>query len=760
MKIYLFEFYNYSQRIVYKLDNISDYKEKFNVYEEHFIRNFTFNDYINTEITINLLDSEFRPNYLILCDDLDNIKSRWYVVNMTLKSGLKQHTLTLKRDIITDKIDKLYEMNNILINRGYCTIDNPAFFNKENISVNEITQSLDLLKDYTKSAWLVAYITNNNDTSLKTVKFGNAKLNISKEFNNLSELDSLFKDKYAIKENTTLVIKSKDTARNNTAYHRYILKTDYYSKINSSYSEDSRILLNNTNIETIYSNIKPLINSAYNNITSSFFNKYNNKIIKVGDKYYILTLSYGNNIEIFLKNNSTIRQKLESLGCSFEEYTTSNNYRTNYAYIAYAYGITYSLEEITTNVFEYNISTTRRKTNACYDIICSPLSGKYVRHTGENLTIQENNVIELYRQLSTYWGSALYDVQILPFCPVPDLVDSNGLITMTSGNVGVLYDDITTHINGIIQFSAVLVCYVRDIDITFNIEKSINIDNTSKVDYLTTKFKLVSPNFSSEYELPVWENYGIDYFNVDMTLLPNNPWIKINPIYNYLNGKDLDDNKGLIISGSLSITTVSNAWTEYVLQNSNYSQIFESQIAYQEYQNKMSLISSGIQSGVKALGTGVTAGLINPIAGITAGVGSAIAGVVDLSVQNDMNNRQIAYQREQWNLQNGNIKAKPNTLSKITSINRNFKYFPYIVKYTCTDIEKEQVDKYLHLYGMNINQIGTIKDYNKENYYISCTLLDKDINFKLSSNEYENLKSELESGFYLLNYIDTVKEEL
>lgn len=759
MKVYLFEFYNYSQRIVYKLNNINEYKEKFNVYEEHSIRNFTFNDYINTEITINLLDSEFRPNYLILCDDLDNIKSRWYIINMSLKSGLKQHTLSLRRDIITDKIDKLYEMDNILINRGYCDINNPAFFNKENISVNEIPQQLDLLKDYTKSAWLVAYVANNNDNALKTVKFGNVKLSISKEFNNLSELDSLFKDKYAIKENTTLVIKTKDTAKNNTAYHRYILKTDYYSKINASYSEDSRILLNNNDIETIYSNIKSLINSAYNNITTSFFNKYHNKIIKVGNKYYILTLSYGNNIEIFLKNNSTIKQKLESLGCSFEEYTTSNDYRDNYAYIAYAYGLTYSIEEINNNTFEYSISTTRRKTNACYDIICSPLSGKYNRYSGENITIQENNVIELYRQLSTYWGSALYDVQILPFCPVPDLVDSNGLITMTSGNVGVLYDDITSLVNGITQFSSVLVCYVRDIDITFNIEKTIDIDITSKADYLTTKFKLISPNFSSEYELPVWENFGIDYFNVDMTLLPNSPWIKINPIYNYLNGKDLDDNKGLIISGSLSITTISNAWTEYVLQNSNYSQIFESQIAYQEYQNKMSLISSGIQSSVKSVGTGVMASLLNPIAGIASGVGSAIAGGIDLAVQNDMNNRQIAYQREQWNLQNGNIKAKPNTLSKITSINRNFKYFPYIVKYTCTDIEKEQVNKYLHLYGMNINQIGTIKDYNKENYYISCTLLDKDINFKLSSNEYENLKSELESGFYLLNYIDTVMEE-
>ena len=760
MKVYLFEFYNYSQRIVYKLNNINEYKEKFNVYEEHYIRNFTFNDYINTEITINLLDSEFRPNYLILCDDLDNIKSRWYIINMSLKSGLKQHTLSLRRDIITDKIDKLYEMDNILINRGYCNITNPAFFNKENISVNEIPQDLTLLKDYTKSAWLVAYVANNNDNALKTVKFGSTKLNIVKEFNNLSEVDSLFKDKYLYQNSTTLSLKTKSTLNPiSTFYTRYIISTGgIYADNYTNTSNNTRIVRpDSVSKETIYNTIKPLVATIYNNISKNFINQYNGKLIKCGTKYYKISFSF-EDYSTYI-SNTTIEQAIKKINCSIEQYNTDVEEQNYYLRLLNCLKLNYSLEEITTNTFEYSISTNRRKTNACYDIICSPLSGKYTRNTGENLTIQENNVIELYKQLSTYWGSALYDVQILPFCPIPDLVDSNGVITMTTGNVGVLYDDITTYVDGIIQFSTVLVCYARDIDITFNIENSIDIDTTSKVDYLTTKFKLISPNFSSEYELPVWENFGIDYFNVDMTLLPNSPWIKINPIYNYLNGKDLDDNKGLIISGSLSITTVSNAWTEYVLQNSNYSQIFESQIAYQEYQNKMSLISSGIQSGVKALGTGVTAGLINPIAGIVTGVSSAIAGGIDLAVQNDMNNRQIAYQREQWNLQNGNIKAKPNTLSKITSINRNFKYFPYIVKYTCTDIEKEQVDKYLHLYGMNINQIGTIKDYNKENYYISCTLLDKDINFKLSSNEYENLKSELESGFYLLNYIDTVMEE-
>jgi hypothetical protein len=118
-----------------------------------------------------------------------------------------------------------------------------------------------------------------------------------------------------------------------------------------------------------------------------------------------------------------------------------------------------------------------------------------------------------------------------------------------------------------------------------------------------------------------------------------------------------------------------------VYNNANYSQLFDSQIAYQEYQNKMSLISSGISSVSSAISTGATVGTglsimpgtgaFGAVAGTIAGGVSLAAGIADLAVQKDMTKKAIEYETEQYNLSLGNIKSQPSTISKITAFNIN-----------------------------------------------------------------------------------------
>ena len=59
----------------------------------------------------------------------------------------------------------------------------------------------------------------------------------------------------------------------------------------------------------------------------------------------------------------------------------------------------------------------------------------------------------------------------------------------------------------------------------------------------------------------------------------------------------------------------------------------------------------------------------------------------------------------------GNIKALPQSLTKVSSLTENNKIFPFIEFYECTEEEKEALRNKLTYNGMTIMRIGFIKDY-------------------------------------------------
>ena len=804
-KIKLLNFHHYTERSIDKYEDIDSYNDYSHIDREIF--NFTFNNYISTSLDIKL-EEDFKPNYLLLIKD-DKIHSRWYITNISQNSG-NQHKLSLKRDIIADNLDTIMNLPNTYITKGYTDINNSCFFNKEDLIVNEIPKKLYPLRDELGCPWLVAYVNKydikSSDSSRPEDKNPwtvNYKTNLNLSYNyeeSLSTAKANLTSLYLVKDEhiyINIVIISTNYPTN-----AWIVQFDLLNRTNkiignvdqadlSKYPNYIKVTLNTTlnsfcsaMSDTFYDNRNTIINLLfpdYNKLNSmselmniSF--KYKNSIIKDSNKYYEidnnvensyltnLKDTYLNNYQNLFNNILTIMKNKDSSVTSVVGRATANT--SIYISTLHSY-LSYTVKQLNSTDSSITISKTRRTCgNSLYDIICSPLKIKgntLYSIDGEYYSLNDDETFSFYNNLSNCIGTSnVYDIQILPYCPIRDVLkynsDSDALeIKLNSSDENIIYQ----------KKNNLLLLYVNNINISFDIDTSSNNnysnpslmfekdEDISKKNYLTNKYKLVSPNFSSEYEIPLYENKGILYMNVDMTLLPNNPWIKINPIYNYLNGKDLDDIRGLIIGGSLSISQISNSWTEYILQNSNYSQLFESQIAYQEYQNKMSMTSTAIQSGLTALGTGFTGGLINPVLGAIGGTASGVAGLIDNIVQAGMNKKQIEFQKEQWNLQLGNIKNKPNVLSKITSINKNFKYFPFIIHYKSTDEEIENVENYLKLNGMTINRIGKLVDYYNLDYYLAGEIKDYDnidLNL-LSSEEYEYLKNEIKQGFYLLNYI-------
>ena len=231
--------------------------------------------------------------------------------------------------------------------------------------------------------------------------------------------------------------------------------------------------------------------------------------------------------------------------------------------------------------------------------------------------------------------------------------------------------------------------------------------------------RLCSPNYNGVFEFSPHKNGGIAYFNVDYQYKPYSPYIHINPNFGGLYGQDFNDGRGLILGGDFSLTTLTDAWKQYQIENKNYEAIFQSQIEMMEYQNKLGR-AQDIVSAITGTVTGATSGAFTgamvgggkgaAIGGLIGGTLSAGAGVADVILNEKLRKKTLDYTETQHELALGNIKALPNTLTKITAINNNNKLWPFLELYEATPEEMAAFRLKLIYDGMTINRIGTIKE--------------------------------------------------
>lgn len=93
--------------------------------------------------------------------------TRWFIVEAKRTRG-NQYELTLKRDTIADNFDTLINCP-AYIKKGVLSDTNPLILNSEGVSVNQKKSGETLLKDKTGSAWIVGYMAKNApSTSIST----------------------------------------------------------------------------------------------------------------------------------------------------------------------------------------------------------------------------------------------------------------------------------------------------------------------------------------------------------------------------------------------------------------------------------------------------------------------------------------------------------------------------------------------------------------------------------------------------------------
>lgn len=251
-------------------------------------------------------------------------------------------------------------------------------------------------------------------------------------------------------------------------------------------------------------------------------------------------------------------------------------------------------------------------------------------------------------------------------------------------------------------------------------ESEIPANVAMKIDNECKLYRLVSPNYQGEFEFSPVKNGGIDRFNVDCTYKPYNPYIHVNPDFGGMYGDDYNDSRGLICQGDFTVGMISDAFTNYELQNKNFQQIFNRQIQNMDVSNEIARQEQAVKSitgTVTGAASGAVAGamvgggygaIAGAVVGLAGGAAGGIADYVNLEKQLK-ENKNYAVDMYNYNLQN--IKALPYTITRCTALTFNNKLFPFIERYECTEEEKQAFIYKLKYDGMTVNAIGKISDY-------------------------------------------------
>lgn len=738
--VYFLKYNNYFNKILKKKNTIQEYLE-YQVGQRQTDANFIPGNGISTTHIINYGWSlNDNPDYVVVTDSQNNILSRWFVIDAD-RTRAGQYSLTLKRDILADEIDNILEAP-AFITKAKLENTDPMIFNDEAIRVNQILDSEHLLKDETGVPWIVAYLPKHDQEIKdeqgnviswegKTVHGLSSVPSANFSANSILDFESMLLDGYKILTGFIANVRC-----HNTLDQTFRMNLTYKNS-NLSFSRTNVTSNNRFNVNTYeYSKLANVLkvglidglcndHSMQEDYSSyvSTIEEYNGKTVLIAGVVYRISITLSeettNTVEsyepaftnTYLSTKSELENEnlLDSVGGTPGEivYVNEYSYKT----------ITVNLTEIPGIDVYFDISIARRSLkDQPYDMICFP----YKDQEGNTAGIKLNSIAQSYdadamlniatNLITTYGSSVVYDVQILPYCPIRDLLNANGEISIINNDLGVKATSIKDGEDNVVGYA--FYCY--ESSATFDIAYTISSDNP-KIDHITKLYRLSSPNYDGEYEFDPYMNGGVEYFNVDFTYLPYQPWIKINPNYKYLYGKDLNDSRGLICGGNYSIAQMNDAWANYQLNNVNYQNIFDRQIKNMKFNNKWQLIDQAVSSGASALTQGLgIGGLINPIAGVGSGIASAIGGGVDLYITRQKQKEALGYSKDLYNYNLQNVQALPQTISKVTAFNFNSKYFPFLQVYKTTDEEKQAVENKLRWNGMSVGRIGTLNEFIRD----------------------------------------------
>ena len=750
--LYTLEWENYYDRRVHP-DLLDIPNKGLGIYLEYALKthqgvNFNPNDHINTEVILNITENEI-GNYLIVTNEDNTIVSRWYIIEAVRVRG-GQYKLILHRDVITDYWN-IIRSSPALIEKCNLSYNNPLLFNNEDMTFNQIKTDETLLKDNSNCPWIVAYVAKNRAQTPNAIwSASNIQVNpnslipfvvLQDPIEDYLATNSVFYGAYReleyriYPENyADFVINGFGGEVTTTINSTQNGSSTLYASVYLNYNHQFESAIANGVDKVGLANLQNATNSyTYyhsENDVAAFLNR-NGRIIQDGnDNYYRMIIKEelsesivhqvaSGSLYNLLSNVVSNSKTLDGGGTERNAFSGSPNSKS-FGIVAKYNKYVMTVEPITSSLVSYNIPNNHYAAteDAQYDILAFPYGEVEIDYGSEtNMIINKDIELAVAQAMAKNAGSACYDIQLVPYCPLPDAIFDKGKLRLPSD----LYYSIIRDNN---DAEVGLILNIPKANFTTDLIYKIPAATTSigrKVNNECDKWRLCSPNFSNYFDFSVEKNGGVQYFNVDCCYKPYTPYIHINPNFNGLYGQDFNDPRGLVCGGDFSLSQVTDAWQEYQLQNKNFQQTFDRQIQNMEFNNRIGLaqdifgaVAGTGQGAVSGAASGAMIGAMGGPVGMAAGAAvggslSGVGGVADIVLNQLSRSEALDYNKDLFGYQLGNIKALPYTLSKISALNDNNKIFPVLEYYTATDIEKEALVNKVAYNGMTNMTIGRIE---------------------------------------------------
>ncbi len=798
MDLILLHFNNYFNRKLKKLDSVDNYLSSDSEYVIFQNFNFNPNDGVETEVVVGAKDLKANDSfdYLLVCDLVSRtIDSRWFIIE-SVRTRNGQYRMSVKRDILVDEYDNVVEAP-IYIEKAIINDPNsPLLFNNESLQVNQIKKREILLKDKTNVPWLVMYIKKGviGDTSIDCpINFNNDEnegiyvINTpitNWEYYGFTNESSPLKQAWFY----SLIINFYDTM--GTANVNDAINKAYINSVSrgvEAWKGNKKTNLkiierNRDNVPNVYNDYKTELLSLVEQ-TFSYNNAAFSVLQSMVDKGTIIKDSQGKYFKVSLvqlrteEENKTITQNQPTLFNRMKD--VWNEARSlgnegpqdpnNYAFEA---NVDIGVWQVVLDE-QFNLEANAKFGDnntfttldvALYDVIALPYGNCDIKVDGSpaitfNYSKQKSLAImnSIALQLTS---SNVLDLQLLPYCPFQQSID-NHKVVLSDANSCVYVkdgDDVKVAAIPVVQYTT----------FTFYINKPITIDvsgdvpSNYKMKYLNdcTSIRLCSPNYNGLFEMNLARNGGsIHWFNVDVTLKPINPYIHVNPDFNYLYGRDFDDARGLILGGDFGLGIIDDAWKQYEIQNKNYQAIFDRQIqnidvnsSIAKQEARWGIAAGTIGAGASGAASGaMVGGVPGAIIGGVAGAGASLAGgIVDYQNIEKRVAETKDFALDNFNLSLQNIKALPYSITRTNALTANNKLFPFVEIYECTETEKEAYFNKLKYDGMSVGVIGKMSDYetSERNAYFKGKLIRSET-IKADSHVLNAIYIELMKGVYI-----------
>lgn len=771
--VYLLKYNNYYNRIVAREKNLEGYLWQERLLDTKDNVNFVEDDGVDTTYVCN---TESAPDYMVVANG-NVIESRWFVIERKiLRQG--QYRFTLHRDLLVDYYNAIVNAP-CFIEKATVLASDPFIFNQEDMTFNQIKTSETLLKDETECAWVVGYIPKDafpdgGKVSGDVVLEGSADITVEDitkwEYYAYTStpykgdlMDALYEgyaDCYVDYEKSQKLCVARFGANSDGITTGAIITTEqqkdhgfYVVNIKSGADVETVVKTAPKNWGRAANYLHSLqYVKAYLDIPSeaeiSNFRWLQGKVIydstrKVYSQIHLLESETSGSTKITSSNipnlftwltdnisreNIIINDNMVSLIVAGE--SNSNSYELKYRYKTYVIALSPIEQNVSTDMD--NPADRYHLIDQPYDMFCIPYSDTLdIYRNGKKIcTANKSIAVNIAVNIAAATGAGnVYDVQLLPYCPVRFCIQSDGTFDIGAARAQAIVDANDKEVGELIWCTTS--SFTFDIAHTITIGTSgINIKLSNQCDL----YRLVSPNYNGQFEFSLAKNGGVKSFNVDCTYKPFSPYIHINPNFGRLYGQDFNDARGLICGGDFSLTQTSNAWANYQLANKNYQLIFDRQIANLEVSNKIqrtreltSAAFGTLQGGITGGTTGTMVGGVGgAIAGAVTGLGaSAIGGIADIRLADRLRAETLDYTRDMYGYNLGNIQALPTSIAKTSAFTYNNKLFPILEYYTCTDKEKSALINKCNWNGMTVMRIDTIGSFigNQSNQYIKARLI-------------------------------------